>query len=153
MKKKTYQLGVRMDEDLLARLRAFEKQTGVSSSALVRATLESALDYFEAEKEIVFPLCCVPRSKINFSPPPPELTFDFYSKLSQFCSREISVGFLFTVESVPMFCHGNAGGKPFFFYAARFMAAATRATSSSVILLPEGRQSPRLKRFSETQFP
>lgn len=70
MKKKTYQLGVRMDEDLLARLRAFEKQTGVSSSALVRATLESALDYFEAEKEIVFPLCCVPRSKINFSPPP-----------------------------------------------------------------------------------
>ena len=152
MKKKTYQLGVRMDEDLLARLRAFEKQTGVSSSALVRATLESALDYFEAEKEIVFPLCCVPRSKINFSPPPPGLMFDFYRKLSQFCSRGISAGFLFTEESVPMFCHGNAGLKPFF-YAARFIVATTRATSSSVMLLPEGRQSPRLKRFSEMPFP
>lgn len=61
-----------MDEDLLARLRAFEGQTGISSSALARATLESALDYFEAEKEIVFPLCCVPRSKLDSITPPPE---------------------------------------------------------------------------------
>ena len=67
MKKKTYQLGVRMDEDLLARLKAFEKQTGISSSALARATIESALEYFEAEKEIVFPLSCVPRSKLPAS--------------------------------------------------------------------------------------
>lgn len=68
MKKKTYQLGVRMDEDLLARLRRFEKATGISSSALARATLESALDYFEAKKQIVFPLCCAPKT---FDTPPP----------------------------------------------------------------------------------
>ena len=73
MKKKTYQLGVRMDEDLLARLRRFEEQTGISSSALARATLESALDYFESEKEIVFPLCCVPRKSVI--PPPPFRNF------------------------------------------------------------------------------
>lgn len=73
MKKKTYQLGVRMDEDLLARLRRFEEQTGISSSALARATLESALDYFEQEKEIVFPLRCVPRKSI----PPPRFVSAF----------------------------------------------------------------------------
>jgi len=67
MKKKTYQLGVRMDEDLLARLRNFEERTGISSSALARATLESALDYFEAKNEIAFPLRCVPA---GFIPPP-----------------------------------------------------------------------------------
>lgn len=83
MKKKTYQLGVRMDEDLLARLRAFEKQTGISSSALARATLESALDYFEEEKEIVFPLCCVPRSKLE-SPPPRKQVVLFYDKKRHF---------------------------------------------------------------------
>jgi len=68
MKKKTYQLGVRMDEDLLARLRNFEERTGISSSALARATLESALDYFEAKNEIAFPLRCVPA---GLYPPPP----------------------------------------------------------------------------------
>lgn len=57
-----------MDEDLLVRLRRFEERTGISSSALARAAVESALDYFETEKEIVFPLCCVPRKAI-VSPP------------------------------------------------------------------------------------
>jgi len=73
MKKKTYQLGVRMDEDLLARLRNFEERTGISSSALARATLESALDYFEAKNEIAFPLRCVPAGLY----PPPNFCFEF----------------------------------------------------------------------------
>lgn len=90
MKKKTYQLGVRMDEDLLARLRRFEEQTGISSSALARATLESALDYFESEKEIVFPLCCVPRKSII---PPPPFQNKFSSRVTHrgiFLHREFS---------------------------------------------------------------
>ena len=87
MKKKTYQLGVRMDEDLLARLRAFEEQTGISSSALARATLESALDYFETEREIVFPLCCVPRSKLDFFARPPRKTINLFCDKTPISSR------------------------------------------------------------------
>lgn len=79
MKKKTYQLGVRMDEDLLARLRKFEEQTGISSSALARATLESALDYFETQNEIAFPLRCVPASCY----PPPHFEFGYVGKFEK----------------------------------------------------------------------
>ena len=86
MKKKTYQLGVRMDEDLLARLRRFEEQTGISSSALARATLESALDYFESEKEIVFPLCCVPRKSVI--PPPHFVIFFAFPREIFYAPRE-----------------------------------------------------------------
>jgi len=86
MKKKTYQLGVRMDEDLLARLRRFEEQTGISSSALARATLESALDYFESEKEIVFPLCCVPRKSVI--PPPHFVNFFAFPREIFYAPRE-----------------------------------------------------------------
>lgn len=43
-----------------ARLADFEKTTGVEGTTLARKLLESALDYFEANGSITFPLLVIP---------------------------------------------------------------------------------------------
>lgn len=64
MKKKNSQLGIRLDEDLLSKLRDFESDTGMPPSALVRALIEAALEYYEKEKHIIFPIACIAKKDL-----------------------------------------------------------------------------------------
>lgn len=64
MDKKSKQIGLRLDEKLMTRLKNFEKITNVPFSILVRNAIEIALDNFERDNKITFPLSeCVPTKK------------------------------------------------------------------------------------------
>ena len=56
MDKKSKQIGLRLDEKLMTRLKNFEKTTGIPFSILVRNAIEVALDKFEQDNKITFPL-------------------------------------------------------------------------------------------------
>ncbi len=56
MDKKSKQIGLRLDEKLMARLKNFEKITNIALSILVRNAVEVALDQFERDNKITFPL-------------------------------------------------------------------------------------------------
>lgn len=59
-KKKTCQLGIRLDEDFAEKLKAFEATTGIPQAVLARAALEAALSFYLQNGKIEFPLRCVP---------------------------------------------------------------------------------------------
>lgn len=64
-------LGIRLDSILAARLERFEERTGVEGTTLGRKAIEAALDYFEINGQITFPLELVqpPSAKISdFAP-------------------------------------------------------------------------------------
>ena len=64
MDKKSKQIGLRLDEKLMNRLKNFEKITNIPFSILVRNAIEIALDNFERDNKITFPLSeCVPTKK------------------------------------------------------------------------------------------
>ena len=65
MDKKSNQIGVRLDDALFSRLKALEKHTGMPSSTLVRMLIEAALDYYDTEKQMVFPIACVPKKDLG----------------------------------------------------------------------------------------
>ena len=53
---KTGTLSTRVDAGLIARLAKFEERTGVEKATLVRAALTAALDCYERQGRIAFPL-------------------------------------------------------------------------------------------------
>lgn len=59
--KKNLQIGVRIDEELARRLKAFEEATGIPPSSLARSATEAALNWFEHSGQISFPLACLPK--------------------------------------------------------------------------------------------
>lgn len=61
--KKNLQIGVRIDEDLAERLDLFESKTGIPPSMLARSALQAALDSFETEGHISFPLTMIPQEE------------------------------------------------------------------------------------------
>ncbi len=65
MDKKSKQIGLRLDEKLMTRLKNFEKITNVPLSILVRNAIEVALDQFERDNKITFPLAevAVPKKR------------------------------------------------------------------------------------------
>lgn len=65
MDKKTSQIGIRLEESLYERLRAFESETGLPSSAIIRALIEAMLDYYDTEKQLVFPIACISKKSLN----------------------------------------------------------------------------------------
>lgn len=64
MEKKNNQIGVRLDDDLYNRLKGLEKHTGMPSSTLVRMLIEAALDYYDKEGQIVFPIACISKKEL-----------------------------------------------------------------------------------------
>lgn len=58
-KKKTCQLGIRLDEDFADKLKVFEATTGIPQAVLARASLEAALNFYLQNGKIEFPLRCV----------------------------------------------------------------------------------------------
>ena len=63
MDKKSKQIGLRLDEKLMARLKNFERVTNIPLSILVRNAIEVALDKFERDNKITFPLAELAVSK------------------------------------------------------------------------------------------
>lgn len=61
--KKNLQIGVRIDEELSSRLALFESITGIPPSMLARTALEAAIDSFENEGHITFPLMVIPQEE------------------------------------------------------------------------------------------
>jgi len=53
---KTQTLSTRVDEKLVERLNRFEAQTGVEKASLVRVAITAALDFYEQNGSISFPL-------------------------------------------------------------------------------------------------
>jgi hypothetical protein len=53
---KTGTLSTRVDADLIARLAKFEERTGVEKATLVRASLAAALDCYDRQGALTFPL-------------------------------------------------------------------------------------------------
>lgn len=56
MDKKSKQLGIRLDENLMARLKNFELKTGIPMSILARNAIEVVLSDFEKKQKITFPI-------------------------------------------------------------------------------------------------
>ena len=65
MDKKSKQIGLRLDEKLMTRLKNFEKITNIPFSILVRNAIEIALDNFERDNKITFPLSVCVSTKKN----------------------------------------------------------------------------------------
>ena len=81
MSKKTSQLGIRLDKELFSRLKNLEKITGIPSATITRMLIEAAVEYYEKEKQIVFPICLTSKKPVeaaqkNTSPRPPQSLLD-----------------------------------------------------------------------------
>lgn len=57
---KTETLSIRVESDLIARMKQFESRTGVEKATLVRAAVSAVLDFHEANGFITFPIEIVP---------------------------------------------------------------------------------------------
>lgn len=64
MNKKNNQIGIRLDDELHGRIKSLEKSTGLPSSTFIRMLIEAALDYFDREGQIVFPIACIPKKEL-----------------------------------------------------------------------------------------
>jgi hypothetical protein len=62
---KTATLSTRVDEQLIARLDAFERTTHIERASLVRAAITAALDHYDQKKSLTFPLVV-----LDTAPPP-----------------------------------------------------------------------------------
>lgn len=58
-------LGIRLDGPLSARLNHFENETGIEGTTLGRQLLDAALEYYERNGAITFPLAVIPKSAVK----------------------------------------------------------------------------------------
>jgi hypothetical protein len=64
---KSSTLSTRVDSSLIGRLAAFEQRTGVEKASLVRAALTAALDCYERQGALTFPLTIADASQHSHS--------------------------------------------------------------------------------------
>ena len=62
---KEIRVNVRIAEELKDQIQRVTQLTGVDESALVRACLESIVEYFDANGEITLPLAVLPKSQLK----------------------------------------------------------------------------------------
>ena len=67
MDKKSKQLGIRLDENLMARLKNFEEKTRIPMSILARNAIEFVLSDFEKTEKITFPIFISPKKSDKVS--------------------------------------------------------------------------------------
>jgi hypothetical protein len=58
-------LGVRLDTQLAPRLAACEKNTGIEGVSLARNLIAAALDYYEENGSITFPIAVIPLQELR----------------------------------------------------------------------------------------